>query len=60
MDNRDKQLQQHMGKRLQLAGTLPLCRQKCWAEKCVALAARQHRTAFYMMARMWLADISIT
>ena len=58
MDNRDKHLQRHMRRRLQLAQALPTETQSRWARKCIALAAKQHRTAFYLMASLWLAQVS--
>ena len=57
MDMRDKQLQRHMRRRFELASALPRALQCRWAEKCRSLAARQHRTAFYCLASLWLADI---
>jgi hypothetical protein len=58
MDTRDKHLQRHMQKRKSLASRLPLEKQQCWAGKCQALAAHQHRTAFYLMAALWCVQLS--
>ncbi|GAB3102516.1 hypothetical protein GCM10027217_23940 [Pseudomaricurvus hydrocarbonicus] len=60
MDYRDKQLNRHMTERLAQAKTLPTEQQFRWAKKCVALAQRQHRTTFYLMARNWLASLQNT
>lgn len=57
MDNRDKQLIRHMKSRMAQAKNLPIEKQCRWAEKCIDLAQRQHRTIFYLMARNWLSDI---
>jgi len=45
-----------MLRRRLLAAQLPIRRQQHWAEKCIDLALRQQRIAFYTMANMWLAD----
>ena len=57
MDKRDKQLQRHMQRRLAIAKGLTAETQCRWAEKCIQLASLQNRTAFYMMASMWLANV---
>lgn len=56
MDTRDKHLNRHMKQRFALAEQMPAQRRICWAEKCIARAARQQRTAFYLMANLWLGD----
>jgi len=58
MDPRDRYLRDHMSRRLSLAAALPLTSQRRWARKCVLMAWRQHRSAFYLMARLWLAGLS--
>lgn len=58
MDKRDKHLNRHMQLRKQLAQRLSIDKQYRWAHKCVERAHRQHRCAFYLMARMWLANLT--
>lgn len=56
MDSRDKHLNRHMKQRRAIAAGLPLTAQRRWAQRCMTTAAIQHRTAFYMMANLWLAN----
>ncbi len=57
VDPRDRHLQRHMRQRLALAAALPPERRRNWAQKCLALARAQHRTAFYLMACLWLSTV---
>ena len=57
MDRRDKHLNRHMRKRYAIAARLSGDRQKQWASRCIANATGQGRTAYYLMARMWLAEL---
>jgi hypothetical protein len=57
MDIRDKQLDKHMQKRMTSARELPAAKQRLWAEKCVCIAGKQHRTTFYLMSRLWLSHL---
>jgi len=57
MDYRDRHLNKHMKLRMQLAASLPATRQCDWARKCVIIAQKQHRSAFYMMSQIWLANV---
>lgn len=54
MDIRDKQLDEHMKKRMLLAADLPSEKQREWANKCIDMAMTQHRIAFYFKCKMWL------
>jgi hypothetical protein len=58
MDGRDKYLSRHMRQRRALAAALPRERQRRWAELCLAHAARQRRTAFYLMASLWWSAVA--
>lgn len=57
LDLRDRFLSRHMHQRLALASGLPPEKQIHWAQKCRDLALCQHRTAFFLMACMWLSTI---
>ena len=57
MDIRDRHLNRHMQQRMSIGAELPPARQRSWARKCMDKAASQHRTAFYLMANLWLANI---
>ena len=58
MDMRDKHLNRHMKLRMSLAARLTLTEQHRWASKCVETASRQHRSAFYLMASLWMSSVS--
>ena len=57
MDYRDKYLTQHMQIRYRLSASLSSEKQRRWAKKCIEIASRQHRSLFYLMARLWLSEI---
>jgi len=58
MDTRDRHLNRHMKMRMQLAADLPSVTQYRWARKCVTIARQQKRTAFFLMAHLWLTNVS--
>lgn len=58
MDKRDKHLNRHMRRRFAIAASLSGDRQRQWALRCVAEAMNQHRTAYYLVARLWLANVN--
>lgn len=60
MDTRDRHLNRHMKMRMQLAADLPAVTQYRWARKSVAIARQQGRTAFFLMAHLWLTNVSAT
>lgn len=57
MDTRDRQLNRHMRRRFAIAAQLDSDRQKQWAARCVDQAFSQGRTAYYLMAKMWLDNV---
>ena len=57
MDKRDRLLNKHMKRRMQMASALPVDIQRNWAMKCLHLAACQHRFLFYLKVCLWLASI---
>ena len=58
MDNRDKHLHRHMKLRMELASELAPIRKLLWAQKCLQIAQRQRRSAFYLMVSLWIADLN--
>jgi len=56
LDHRDRYLGRHMRQRMALAASLPLEKRRSWATKCIAIARTQHRSAFYLMACVWLTN----
>lgn len=53
MDPRDRQFNRHMLRRVRRGAELSAERQRCRAERCAAVAARQHRPPCYLMVAMW-------